>query len=149
MEDFIASIVRPNVRGILCNMDLIKLASSKNPVVVTKHSLNEFVGLVGKKGYLFCPSTFHDHKKGEETYQQSQLAALYFNGISISGKKPVLYDEIYDRAKRYDLPILFAYDCYSLDISDKTERFCIVFLLNNGFVELKEAEAVQRNALLL
>lgn len=151
MENFKVSMIRPYTRGVLSNAELKNLdfLITKFSPTVDSDNFKEFVGLVGKKGWIFCPSTFSDHSKSKETYKQSQLAALYFNGISSSGKKPASYYEIKDRAKRYDLPILFAYDSYSSDYSDKIERFCIVFLLNNAFSELREAEAVQKALMMI
>lgn len=151
MENFIVSMVRLDTKGALSNAELKNFDSliTKFSPTIDNDKFKEFVYLVGKRGWIFCPSIFNGHRKSKETYKQSQLVALYFNSASIPGKKSASYYEIKDRAKRYELPILFAYDCYSLDFSDEIERFCIVFLLNNAFSELREAEAVQKALMMI
>ncbi len=151
MSKFKVSIIRNRNHDMLSQLELKRIDAliAQSSLTITDSNFKEFVELVGKKGYLFCPATFNDRIKSTTTFEQSQVLAVYFD---ITDSK-ISYDEIYDRAKRYELPILFAYDSYSQMFSGpgnvKYTRFCFVFLLNVSFDELREAEFVQKALMMI
>ena len=153
MNRFKVSITENRYRDILSKAELRSMDTSiaKSFCMVTDSNFKKFVILVGKYGCLFCPSTFKEGIKSKKTFAQSQVLALYFDTTNIE-KGKVSYDEIYDRAKRYELPVLFTYDSYSQEFADQTRkctRFCFVFLLNVPLADLKDAEAVQKALMMI
>ena len=81
---------------------------ASNVCSVKKSEIQEFVELVGKKGYSFCPSTFKNACQRKDTFKQSQLFALFFNNLSHNNKKrnnSFSFDDIAQRARKYNLPI--------------------------------------------
>ncbi len=154
MREFKASIVRNRYGDMLSSLELKRIDTSiaQSPQTITDSNFKEFVKLVGKKGYPFCPATFRERIKSTKTFEQSQVLALYFD-ITDNMDSNISYDEICDRAKRYELPILFAYDSYSQIFAGsdnvKCTKFCLVFLLDISFTEVKEAEAVQKALMMI
>lgn len=154
MNRFKVSITENRYRDILSQAELRSMDTSiaKSSCMVTDSDFKKFVILVGKCGYPFCPSTFKEGIKSKKTFAQSQLLALYFDITNIE-KGKASYDKIYDRAKRYELPVLFTYDSYSQVFADQTDRkctrFCFVFLLSVPLADLKEAEAVQKALMMI
>ena len=153
MNQFKVSITKNRYGDILSQAELrsMDVPIAKTSCMITDNNFKEFVKLVGKKGYPFCPATFKEGIKSKKTFVQSQVLALYFD-ITDSEKGEASYDKIYDRAKRYELPILLAYDSYSQTFADSDGRctkFCFVFLLDAPLVDLKEAEAVQKAMMMI
>ena len=154
MNKFKISITRNRYGDILSQAELRSMDAviAKNACMITDNNFKEFVKLVGKKGYPFCPATFKEGVKSKRTFAHSQVLALYFD-ITDSEKGKVSYERIYDRAKRYELPVLFTYDSYSQMFADQANRrctrFCFVFLLDAPLVDLKEAEAVQKALMMI
>ncbi|MCL2034477.1 MAG: hypothetical protein FWG94_07070 [Oscillospiraceae bacterium] len=76
---------------------------------VTQNNIKSFSGLIGESGCAFCPATFkfafEDICINMTNFTQIQLFVLEFKDGSI-------YEEVSDRAKRYDLPILFAHETF-------------------------------------
>jgi len=98
----------------------------------TPDGIKEFAERVGKHGATFCPATFSDGLRKKANFEQTQLLALDFdNGIS--------FDKVKERAEKYDLPILFAYDTFS---SMDNDRFRVVFLNDTPIENAKAAEMV-------
>ena len=88
---------------------------ASNVCSVKKSQVQEFVELVGKKGYSFCPSTFKNACQRKDTFKQSQLFALFFNNLSHNNKKrnnSFSFDDIAQRARKYNLPIFFCLRCF-------------------------------------
>ncbi|MDE6053787.1 MAG: hypothetical protein K2G55_08505, partial [Lachnospiraceae bacterium] len=154
MNKFQVSIIRNRYGDMLSPLELKSIDTSiaQSPQMITDSNFKEFVKLVGKKGYPFCPATFRERIKSAKTFEQAQVLALYFDINDITDSK-ISFDLIYDRARRYELPILFAYDSYSQMFAGsdnvKCTRFCLVFLLDISFGELKEAEAVQKALMMI
>ena len=76
---------------------------ASNVCSVKKSEIQEFVELVGKKGYSFCPSTFKNACQRKDTFKQSQLFALFFNNLSHNNKKrnnSFSFDDIAQRARK-------------------------------------------------
>lgn len=111
---------------------------SEATVLNTLEDIQSFALNVGCKGHTFCPATFKDGKRSKKKFEQQQFFALDFdNKIP---KKTVSFKDVQDRANRYDLPILFAYDTFS---SKNHDKFRIVFLNDISIPDRKVAEAVQ------
>ena len=109
-----------------------------------RDSIKTFVGLVGKEGCTFCPATFkkgkHDFRyirKSKENFEQTQLFALDFDNKTPD--KTVSFEEVKDRAERYDIPILFAYDTFS---SVNHDKFRVVLLNDVPVLNRKLAETM-------
>lgn len=114
---------------------------AKTPVVVDNEHLDTFTRLVGERGNVFCPSTFQDGKKSRETFEQSQLFVLSFDGYK---NEDAVFARIKARAKRYGLPILLAYDTRKYYWEEtEHEQFNVVFMHETPITDLREAEAIQ------
>lgn len=111
-----------------------------NTELIKNDSIRSFVKQVGSKGHVFCPSTFKGGIKSKETFDQSQLLTLYFDSRETS------FEEIKDRTEQYDLPLLFAYDTFSIGSRNK---FSIIFLKDVPSSSLKEAEAMQKSLMMM
>jgi hypothetical protein len=100
-------------------------------------SIYEFAYDVGMSGKTFSPATFTDGSRGQENFEQMQLMVLDFDG-------GVSYKEIQERARRYELPILFSYSTFSSTEDD--ERFRAVFL-NDIPIQDRRAAKITKNLL--
>lgn len=154
MSSFKISITKNRYGDILSQYELQSMdtAIARTSCMIADSNFKEFVDLVAKKGYPFCPATFKEGIKSRKSFEQSQTIALYFD-LANNAKKKVSYDEIFDRAKRYEIPIILAYDSYSQMFADSADgrciRFCFVFLLDTPLADLKEAEAVQKALMMI
>ena len=92
-----------------------------------------FAENVGQNGMSFAPATFKDGVRKVDTFEQMQLLALDFD----SG---ATFAEIADRAMKYDLPILFAYETLT---SINQNKFRVAFLNNVPMEDAKMAEINQ------
>ncbi|MDO4329074.1 MAG: hypothetical protein Q4C66_07045 [Lachnospiraceae bacterium] len=93
--------------------------SNRLPGQKTEIELRELAVKVGKMGQSFTPAIFSGTKRVEEEVTQMQMFGLDFDyGVS--------FDEINDRAKRYELPIAFAY--HTLSSTEVAPRFRIIFV---------------------
>ena len=100
--------------------------------------IKEFSAKVSIDGCSFSPATFKNGCKNKKSFVQQQFIALDFDN-----KDPdhiVSFQEIKERADRYDLPVLFAYDTLS---STNHNKFRAVFLNDVSITDRKVAEAVQ------
>jgi hypothetical protein len=114
--------------------DQIKTFNSEN--------IKTFVRQVTKEGHTFCPATFKNDandfektRKRKENFDQLQLLALDFD-------KGISFDEVKDRAERYDLPILFAYDTFT---SRDHDKFRVAFLNDCPIENIKIAELMLKS----
>lgn len=103
----------------------------------TPDDLYSFVKDVGQHGHTFSPATFLNGKRNNESFEQMQLLVLDFDDT-------ISYRDVCDRASRYELPILAAYDTFS---STEHNRFRVMFL-NNTSIDNKLAAKTYKNALL-
>ena len=144
MKDFKLSMAKTDARGPLIAAELHALDSiiAKFAPTISLNNYKSLVKYVGRGGQIFCPATFKEGVKSEETFEQAQLFALYFDNTRRTNT-PISYYKAIDRAKDYHLPVLFSYDFYSLDYFDTIERFCLIFLLDTSVAELKSALAIQ------
>lgn len=111
---------------------------AKNPKTLNLHEIKEFVDSISIDGCTFCPATFKDGKRSKENFEQQQLFALDFDNKDSDRK--ISLDEIITRSKKYNLPILFAYDTLS---STEHDKFRVVFLNDSSISHIKVAEAMQ------
>lgn len=119
----------PNSKEI----EMLNSFTADNAVAINRDSIQSFADMVGNKGCSFCPATFNGGVKSKETFDQSQLLALYFDSMDIS------LAEVTNRAERYGLPIVFAYDTFS---TGNRRRFTVVFLNDAPVPHLKVAEII-------
>lgn len=147
MTEFRVSMARADRIDILQYQEILDLQEdiAKTPVKINKDSFDEFFRLVGEKGCVLCPATFKNKPYSEENFEQAQLFVLYFDSKTNKGKKRVSHYDVFERAKRFEIPPLFAYDVFSNRLFDeKDKRFCVGFLLSTPIYDLKEAKAVQK-----
>ncbi len=143
MRDFQVSLAKPRYKGVLSSYEIAgmrdKLATGR--VTVTASQCKEFVECVAKDGYMFCPAVFTNGKMGRPYFEQLSIIALYFRTFDQQQEKKVTFEEIRDRAQKYELPVWFIYDSFSYEL-EPDMRFGIVFLLDRPLYDLKEAETV-------
>ena len=100
--------------------------------------MKKFALVVGRAGCTFCPATFKDGKRNKDHFEQQQMFALDFDNKD-PGRR-VSLEEVKARARKYDLPLLFAYDTFS---STDHNKFRVVFLNDVAIPYRKLAEAMQ------
>lgn len=103
---------------------------------VNPDNMESFVKAVGEHGQTFCQATFANGTRKKDSFEQMQLFVLDFDG-------GISKDDVFKRAEKYDLPILFAYDTFS---SVDHDRFRIVFHNDIPRRDRRVAE-IQQNAL--
>lgn len=81
--------------------------------------LEDLAVCVGNCGCTFTPAVFHEEKRTIETFEQTSLFALDFDG-------GIGFEDIKRRADRFNLPIAFAYHTFSSTVTQ--ERFRVVWL---------------------
>ena len=82
------------------------------------NKLRDIAERISYKGYTWCPAIFHGSRR-ISNFISAQFIALDFDG-------GVSFEAISERAKKYMLPILFAYETFS---SVNMNKFRIVFML--------------------
>jgi len=92
--------------------------------------LKDLAKHVGENGCSFSPATFHNDIRSMDNFEQTQLFVLDFDG-KLSLK------DVYIRAERYDLPILFSYETFS---SINNSRFRAVFLNDIPIPDIRVAK---------
>ena len=108
-----------------------RIGSSKQHISMS--DIKFFAEDVGQYGISFAPATFKGGVRKAENLEQMQLLALDIdNGATLS--------EIKNRAKKHDLPILFAYETLT---STNQNKFRVVFLNNAPIADVKLAEISQ------
>lgn len=105
---------------------------------VSRINMKKFALVVGRGGYTFCPATFKDGKRSKDHFEQQQMFALDFDNKDPNRR--VSLEEVKARAKKYDLPILFAYDTFS---STDHDKFRVVFLNDVSISHRRIVEAMQ------
>ena len=100
--------------------------------------IRNFTFAVGRDGHTFCPATFTNGKRSKDHFEQQQMFALDFDNKAQDRR--VSFEEVRARAKKYDLPILFAYDTFS---STGHNKFRVVFLNDVSIPHRELAEAMQ------
>ncbi|MCL2052854.1 MAG: hypothetical protein FWG90_00210 [Oscillospiraceae bacterium] len=107
----------------------------KNIQSVSQDNIKQFVQMVGKEGYTFCPATFNEGERNKANFNQQQLFALDFDG-------GVTFEEVKDRSERYNLPMLFAYETL---IGENGNKFRAVFLNDAPISDRKVTEAILKS----
>lgn len=102
------------------------------------NDMKKFALVVGRGGYTFCPATFKDGKRSKDHFEQQQMFALDFDNKDPDRK--VSLEDVKARAKKYDLPLLFAYDTFS---STDHDKFRVVFLNDVSIPHRRIVEAMQ------
>ena len=117
---------------------IISMRIAGSPKTLELHKMKEFVEKIALDGHTFCPATFKDGKRSKDNFEQQQLFALDFDNKDPD--KTVSFKDVKDRAEKYDLPILFAYDTFS---STNHDKFRVVFLNDSSIQDRRIAEAMQ------
>ena len=144
MSKFKISIYAKTFKDRLVEAEMKAIDSfiADKSIVVNGDNCAALMSAVGKRGCVFCPSTFKDSIKSRETFEQAQLFVLTFDNAST---EKISFNKIKGRARYYGLPILFAYSTDPFYWTDpEREQFSIVFLNETPLSDLKEAEAMQR-----
>ena len=103
-----------------------------------KKHLEKCLTSIGSMGQTFCPATFTNGRRQTDNFEQIRMFVLDFDGtVNIS--------EVFSRAHKYNLQVLFAYETLS---SKDCNRFRISFLHETPITDIKEAHAIQ-NALMV
>ena len=96
-------------------------------------NIKSFAKDVGGHGMSFAPASFKNNVRKVDTFEQIQLFALDFdNGTTLA--------EVQERARKYDLPMLFAYETLT---STNQNKFRVAFLNNTPIDDVKLAEINQ------
>ena len=115
------------------NNRIARLAKELN-----RSELKRAIIRIGSEGYTFSPATFKNGKRNKENFEQQQLFALDFDNKD--PRKKLSFDEVKERARQYELPVLFAYDTMS---STDHDKFRVVFLNDVSVTDRRVAEAMQ------
>lgn len=111
---------------------------ARQTIPLTSENIRGFVGDVGLDGHTFCPATFKNDKRNKENFEQMQLFVLDFDNDT--PEKQLSFDGVKERADRYNLPVLFAYESFS---SKNKDRFRVAFLNDVPIQSNRDAEVVQ------
>jgi hypothetical protein len=107
-----------------------------------KH-IKSYIEGIGQNGQSFCPVTFKSGENKRENFEQMQLLVLDFNNNDAN--KITSWKQIKEKARAYNLPILFAYCTFSS--TKDNERFRIGFL-NNAVITYAKVAEIMLEALL-
>jgi hypothetical protein len=103
---------------------------------INQNSINSFFESVGEKGCSFCPFTynikFDEISPNRENFDQTQLFVLEFS-------KRTTYKDMLNRAKKYNLPVLFVYENLS---SVDQSMFSMVFLNDVPVTDIRAADII-------
>jgi len=149
MNQFKVCISESCIHGTLYKGDIRKIERSiaKSFFTIDDNQIKSFINVVVNQEHPFCPSTFKDGIMSRETFEQAQLFVLSFDS---QNDKRVSFERIKARARYYGLPILFAYNTYSLWWTEtRREQFSIVFLNEIPLYDLREAEAMQKALMMM
>lgn len=116
----------------------ISFRIAKSPECITNEvDMHRFAEAVGKNGYSWCPATFQNGKRDTSNYVQMQLFVLDFDNDKPT--KMISWEQIFERAEKYDIPILFAYETFS---SENRNKFRVVFLNDISIPNFKVANVI-------
>lgn len=113
------------------------IGKSKSTVKPT--TVKWFIYLIGEEGYQFCTATFTPGPDGTDTFQQTQLFVLTFQGQT--DFPHLTFEDVQKTCTEYHLPLLFAYRLDTL--SDPYWGFSVVFLNETAVTDLREAEVMK------
>ena len=135
--DYVCHDKKPNS----CEAAAISNRISETTRDLNENNMESFVKNVGNKGCTLCPATFKRNFKttrSKEFFEQMQLLVLDFDG-------GISFEKAHNKAKNYNLPVLFAYETFSS--TEENERFRLVFL-NDTSITDKRVAKIAKNALL-
>ena len=115
-----------------------RIGHSVKELNIATDDMDKLVRAVGRDGHTFCPATFKDGHRCQESFEQQQMFALDFDNDKPDST--ITFEEVKSRAEKYDLPVWFAYD--SLRSVDH-HKFRVVFLNDASIPDRKMAEAMQ------
>jgi len=125
-----------------------------NHYTITQDNLKSFVKVLSGDGITFCPATFYRAKseseslevfnrttslKRENNIEQTQLLVLDFDNDKSDRK--VSWEQVKDRAYKYNLPPLFAYETQSS--SSDNMRFRVAFYNDVPITDVRAAKIMQ------
>ena len=116
----------------------ISQSIDKSLKLLGKNEIKDFALDVSCNGYTFSPATFKDGRRCKESFEQQQLFILDFDN-----KYPneiISFEQVNERAERYECPILFAYETLS---STNQNKFRVIFLNDVSITDKKTAQAIQ------
>ena len=132
---------------------------AKNPVAIELTNFTEIIGKISEEGYTFAPATFHNGERLTRHFAQQQIFALDFDNTPpkipkrskkaaqpkrpIRPWKPITPQEVQNRCRQYDLPILFMYDTLSSTASH--QKFRVVFLNDAPILDGRLASDMNRS----
>lgn len=111
---------------------------ARQTIRLTADNIRGFVGDVGLDGHTFCPATFKNGKRNKENFEQMQLFVLDFDNDNPD--KQISFERVKERAEKYNLPVLFAYESFR---SKNKDRFRVAFLNDVPIRSIRDAEVVQ------
>lgn len=109
---------------------IISMRIAEKARTLELQKMNEFVESITLDGHTFCPATFKGGKRSKDNFEQQQMFALDFDNKDPD--RTVSFEDVKDRAEKYNLPILFAYDTFS---STEHDKFRVVFLNDTSIPE--------------
>lgn len=118
-----------------CGRDMVESWIAERRESFRVKDMEKLAEQVGALGRTFCLATFKNGKKSIDDFEQMQLFALYFDNRRTTVKESIT------KARDYGLPVLFAYDTFSLG---SRNRYTLVFLNESPVFKIKEAEAIQK-----
>lgn len=114
-----------------------RIAGSVKEYETDTKSLYEVAMNIGQNGYSFCPATFKDGKRSQDSFEQQQIFALDFDNKD--PEHSLRFEDAKKRAEKYDLPVLFAYETLS---SHDQNKFRMVFLNDVSIPDRSVANAM-------
>jgi len=123
------------VRHSIKPTDKKEMAAINNRLPKSKKEIDieNLAAQVGKHGCSFCCATFTGDKRQAKDMEQIQIFGLDFD-------HGVAFDEIRNRAERYNLPIVFAYHTFSS--TEEDPRFRIIFAHDSPVEEQRAAKII-------
>jgi hypothetical protein len=106
---------------------------------IDSKNIIRFAKDVGLDGRTFCPATFKNAVRKKDNFEQIQLFVLDFDNAETD--KTVSFEEVKDRADKYQLPILFAYETFT---SKNRDKFRVLFLNDVPITAARDAEVLQK-----
>ncbi|MDR1701053.1 MAG: hypothetical protein LBR68_07655 [Lachnoclostridium sp.] len=105
---------------------------AENITNIDYDKIREFAENVGAMGHTWIPATFGNGKRNKSSFDQMQLFALDFdNGIT--------WKEVYNRSRKYNIPVLFSYATFS---SQNCDKFRVVFLNDVSIPDQRSANVI-------
>ncbi len=92
----------------------------------------EFAEKVGERGITFSPATYHNESRSTKNFAQMQLIVLDFD-------KGISHEDVIDRTREYDLPVIIAYETLS---SIGQNKFRVIFQNSTSITNVRLAKII-------